>query len=147
MGRKKPETMEKERKEFLEKLVEYHGITRHACLAIGIKDPYKWISRSIERDPDFEAEYECIKKEQRELILDVAEMGLYQKITKDRNLTAMIFFLKTQGQHRGWIEKQHIITETDIDVVFEEVDLLNGNTENTELSDTEDVSEAGRDIQ
>jgi len=148
MGRKSQEVMERETKQFLENLAKHHGNIRFAALAIGIKSPYHWVKDHCERDPAFEDEYEQVKLEQKELLLDETEMALYEKILKEKNLTAIIFFLKTQGQHRGWIEKQHIVTNQEVvDIVFEEVDLLNGKTENTKLSDSEDVSEATGNIQ
>jgi len=148
MGRKSPEVMEREKKQFLENLAKHHGNIRFAALAIGIKSPYHWIKDHCERDPAFEDEYGQVKEEQKELFLDETEMALYEKIITEKNLTAIIFFLKTQGQHRGWIEKQHIVTNTeDTEIVFEEVDLLNVKTENTKLPNTKDVSEATGNIQ
>ena len=43
-------------------------------------------------------------QEAREKLLDIAETKLTSKII-DGNLTSIIFFLKTQGKARGWIEK------------------------------------------
>ena len=43
----------------------------------------------------------------RESMLDTAESVLYRKIL-DGDTTALIFFLKTQGKSRGYIERQEI---------------------------------------
>lgn len=58
---------------------------------------------------------ERIKKSERlqkarelttEKMLDAAENTLHRKIYEDENLTASIFYLKTKGRHRGYIERQ-----------------------------------------
>ena len=41
-----------------------------------------------------------------EKMLDAAENTLHKKIYKEENLTASIFYLKTKGRHRGYIEKK-----------------------------------------
>ena len=46
-------------------------------------------------------------KNEREKKLDLAEFKLLENI-KDNDNTAIIFYLKTQGKHRGYIEKQEI---------------------------------------
>lgn len=42
----------------------------------------------------------------RESMIDNAESSLYKQAL-DGNVTALIFFLKTQGYHRGYTERQH----------------------------------------
>ena len=46
-------------------------------------------------------------EDEREAQLDFAE-GRLQKQIKDDNTTALIFYLKTQGKSRGYIERQEI---------------------------------------
>ena len=60
---------------------------------------YAW----IDDDKDFENEVRDVNEE----LLDFAESQLMHHITKG-NLTAIIFYLKTKGQSRGYIEKQYI---------------------------------------
>ena len=43
-------------------------------------------------------------KESQEGLLDLAEAKLYQQIN-DGNMTAIIFFLKTRGKARGYVER------------------------------------------
>lgn len=43
----------------------------------------------------------------REQMLDKAEGKLYQLIAKG-NVTAIIFYLKTQAKHRGYVERQEL---------------------------------------
>lgn len=44
-------------------------------------------------------------EEVTERTLDLAESKLLKQINKD-NLTAIIFYLKTKGKHRGYVERQ-----------------------------------------
>lgn len=44
-------------------------------------------------------------KEEKEEMLDLAENKLW-KLINDENITAIIFYLKTQGKQRGYIERQ-----------------------------------------
>ena len=44
-------------------------------------------------------------QEEREGLLDIAESELLKQI-RGGNMTAIIFFLKTQGKRRGYVERQ-----------------------------------------
>lgn len=44
-------------------------------------------------------------KDEKEEMLDLAENKLW-KLINDENITAIIFYLKTQGKQRGYIERQ-----------------------------------------
>jgi len=55
-----------------------------------------------------------VLKEQRETMLDFAESKLMAAISEG-NLTAIIFFLKTQGRSRGYYEKIEANTSFSID--------------------------------
>jgi hypothetical protein len=44
----------------------------------------------------------------RENMLDLAEATLYKQIQEDQNMTAIIFYLKTQGKQRGYVERQEL---------------------------------------
>lgn len=48
--------------------------------------------------------------ESKESMLDLAEGKLYQEINKG-NMTAIIFYLKTQGKRRGYIERSEVTGE------------------------------------
>lgn len=48
----------------------------------------------------------------RQGMLDNAESVLYKKVL-DGDMTAVIFFLKTQGRNRGYVERQEITTPKD----------------------------------
>ena len=75
---------------------------------------YKFIN---EKYPDL---LECVK-EARESMVDEVESELYKQAKKG-NTVAMIFFLKTQGKARGYVEKveQENSGETVIRVVYDE---------------------------
>lgn len=68
------------------------------------------IARSFDRDR--KTVYEYIRKndlwdkliEARETMVDNVESALYQQALSG-NTTAMIFFLKTQGKERGYVER------------------------------------------
>ena len=47
---------------------------------------------------------QAVVEEVREELIDVAEEKLKRKIL-DGNIAAILFFLKTQGKHRGWVER------------------------------------------
>jgi len=57
---------------------------------------YKW----MKDDQDFRAEVDDVKN----IALDFAESQLYSLIT-EKNPTAVIFYLKTKGKNRGYIER------------------------------------------
>lgn len=62
---------------------------------------YRW----CETDPDFKAKADAVK----EVALDFAESALFKQI-QDGDTTATIFYLKTQGKNRGYIERQEVDT-------------------------------------
>ena len=64
----------------------------------------------VERYPDLKD----VLVEAREGALDLAESKLI-KLIKEGNLTAIIFFLKTQGKHRGYVERQELEVATDFE--------------------------------
>ena len=55
----------------------------------------------MERNPELRE----VKEEATGKMLDFAEAKLYQHIADD-NLQATVFYLKTRGKHRGYVEKQ-----------------------------------------
>ena len=69
---------------------------------IGRRTFYYW----RENDKDFDAACKDIE----EALVDFAESMLMQKISADKDLTAIIFYLKTKGKDRGYVER----TEQDV---------------------------------
>lgn len=90
------------RKDLLLKALEKHlGVVKTACDEVGVlrQTYYKW----LKADKRFRERVQDIK----EVGLDYAESKLLQKI-KAGNLTAIIFYLKTQGKVRGYIERTDV---------------------------------------
>ena len=92
---------EKNKARFLEKLEAKLGNITLTCKATGLSrsQVYKW----RETDPDFAAAVE----EVNEVTLDFVESKLLKQIADD-DTTAIIFFLKTRGKKRGYVEKQQV---------------------------------------
>lgn len=87
---------------------EGQGLVTAAARRLGV-DP-RTVFRAINR-------YDSVRRaleDARERTLDLAEAKLIQQIN-DGNMTAIIFYLKTQGKKRGYIE--HIIDATLVQIV------------------------------
>ena len=67
----------------------------------------KVVRRYLDRFPVLEN----VRAEAKEITLDIAETGLREHVRK-QNLTAIIFYLKTQGKARGYIERPREATAT-----------------------------------
>lgn len=75
------------------------GVVTTACREVGIarSTHYKWYSE----DPDYKAKVDDVA----DIALDFAESALHSKI-KDKDTISTIFYLKTKGKRRGYIERQ-----------------------------------------
>ena len=93
----KSEHLKKE--QLLKALEKSLGIVSTACESIGISRTtyYKYYNE----DKDFKWSVDSIG----DIALDCAESQLFELI-KEKNVTAIIFYLKTKGKKRGYIEKQ-----------------------------------------
>lgn len=91
------------KKAVLEALEKTLGIVTPACKSAGVGRTqfYQW----LKDDQEFKKAVEDLK----DVALDFAESQLHQQI-KDKSTAATIFYLKTQGKKRGYIERN----ETDI---------------------------------
>ena len=89
------------KKALVEALEKSLGVVSTACKAAGISRDthYRW----LKEDPDYKAQVE----ELSEVAIDFAESHLH-KLIKDGNPAATIFFLKTKGKNRGYVERQEI---------------------------------------
>lgn len=84
-------------KNFLKALEDVGGNIKAACMKSGIKSRntvYDWMKK-----PDFKAAVDAIN----EASIDYVESKLMTAIQND-NITAIIFYLKTKGKKRGYIE-------------------------------------------
>lgn len=85
----------------LEALERTLGIVSTACKQVNIsrRTHYKW----MEDDEEYRAAVSTVN----ESVLDFAESHLY-KLMKEGNPAATIFFLKTKGKARGYVERQEV---------------------------------------
>jgi hypothetical protein len=97
--------MDNEKKAILSALEESCGVISTACKSIGMPRStfYNW----VKADDEFKAAVE----ELQEYTLDVVESELHKQIKKG-DTTAIIFYLKTKGKKRGYIEKQEVDLRT-----------------------------------
>ena len=111
------------KKAMLEALEKTLGVVTNACelAGVGRRTYYTW----LEKDKKFKQSVEDINN----VALDFAESKLYEKmngveVSKGTNEdgspkvysqppsdTALIFYLKTKGKSRGYVERQEIHTE------------------------------------
>lgn len=86
---------------FLEAFSKSAGILKPACDAMNVDRKTVW--RWRQSDEKFDEAY----KECQEIAVDFAESALLKNIQAG-DTTAIIFFLKTRGRERGYVEKQQI---------------------------------------
>lgn len=104
--------MDMQKRLMIEALEKNLGIVTAACHQVGIarSTHYLWAST--------DAEYKAAVDEVDNLTLDFAESRLHNKI-KEGDTTATIFFLKTKGKKRGYIERVENEHSGAIDTRFE----------------------------
>lgn len=92
---------EQHKKAILAALEQSLGVVTTACKKVGIGRTtfYEW----LKTDKDFAASVKDIEN----IALDFAESQLHQQISGG-NTSATIFYLKTKGKARGYVEKQII---------------------------------------
>ena len=97
------------------------GVVSVACgkAEVSRDTHYRW----YKEDPDYKIKVDSVKN----ICLDFVESHLFEQI-KENNTTAAIFYLKTQGKKRGYVERQ-------------EVDLGTENHFRIEILDSEDDTE------
>lgn len=89
------------KKAMLENLEKSHGVVTVAARNTGIhRDThYNWMQT--------DEEYATKAKAMKEVAIDFAESMLY-KLISEGNVAATIFYLKTQGKNRGYVERQEV---------------------------------------
>jgi hypothetical protein len=99
MGRHTQKAQKK--KAFIEALEKSLGVVTQACKIVGIsrRTVYNW----RDDDPEFRGDMDEIN----EVSLDFAESQLFKQI-QGGNVTATIFYLKTKGKKRGYVERQEV---------------------------------------
>lgn len=92
---------EQHKNAMLDALEKSLGVVTTACRSVGIgrTTHYLWLEQDVE--------YRKAVDELQNMTLDFAESQLHKQI-KEGNTTATIFYLKTKGKKRGYIERQEI---------------------------------------
>jgi hypothetical protein len=98
------------KKAMIEALQKTLGIVSTACKAVNVSRDthYRWYRE--------DEEYKKAVNDVDNIVLDFAESKLHKQID-DGNTTATIFFLKTKGKGRGYVEKN------EIEIITDEIDL------------------------
>ena len=96
----------------LKALEESHGVVTNACKKAGVSRAqfYRWWNE----DEKFRQQCDDIQ----ESAIDFVESELFKQI-KEGNITGQIFYLKTKGKHRGYIEKTQVQQETTGSISFD----------------------------
>ena len=89
--------MQHNKKAIIQALGKSLGVVTTACASVGIDRStfYRW----LKEDEEFKEAVEDIE----DIALDFAESNLHKEIKKGR-VAAIIFYLKTKGKKRGYIE-------------------------------------------
>ena len=93
--------LEPKKRAMIEALTKSLGVVKMACETVGIsrQTHYNW----VKEDDTYRAACDNLP----EVVLDFAEHHLHKLISQG-NPAATIFFLKTKGKARGYIERQEI---------------------------------------
>lgn len=88
-----------QKKAMIEALEKSLGIVTTACKSVGIarSTHYEWMNS----DPEYKAAVEGVA----DIALDFAESQLHKQI-QNGEVSSTIFYLKTKGKIRGYVEKQ-----------------------------------------
>ena len=110
---------EQHKKAMLEALEKSLGVVTSACKQVGIGRTtfYEW----LKSDEQFARDVKDIEN----IALDFAESQLHHQI-KDGNTTATIFYLKTKGKNRGYVERQETVELGDKDITVQ-VEVIDTN--------------------
>lgn len=102
------------KKALLDALEKSMGVVTDACKEVGINRStyYKYYNE----DSEFKKQADDIEN----VALDFAESQLFKQI-KDSNTAATIFYLKTKGKKRGYIERHELTGEEGKPIIWKEV--------------------------
>jgi hypothetical protein len=100
-----PKGTDLKKKAMIEAMEKSLGIVTSATKIAGIDRAthYRW----MQEDEEYKESIESVNN----IALDFAESQLHQKI-KEKDTTAIIFYLKTKGKSRGYIEKSELSLDT-----------------------------------
>ena len=118
-----PNKTQHNKKALIDALEKSLGVVTSACKSVGLnRSTYYDYYNS---DPEFKKSVDELSN----IALDFAESNLHKQI-KDGNTSATIFYLKTKGKKRGYVERQEI-TGVEGTKLFE-VEILKNDKEDTE---------------
>jgi len=85
------------KKAMVEAMEKSLGIVTTACKMVGIsrQTHYNWMTE--------DTSYRDAINELSDMVVDFAESQLH-KLIKDGNVASVLFYLKTKGKHRGYVE-------------------------------------------
>lgn len=89
------------KKAMIQALYNSLGVIETACRECGVSR--NWHYETYRTDPEYKAQVD----EMKNIALDYVESRLFQNI-KNGDVTSTIFYLKTQGKTRGYIERQEV---------------------------------------
>ena len=97
----KKKALRGKKKIMIEALMDQLGVVTAACKQTGIsrQTHYRWLNE--------DANYKIWADEVPDLCLDFAENSLFG-LMREGNIASVIFYLKTKGKKRGYIEKTEI---------------------------------------
>lgn len=97
----KTNTVIHKKKALLEALEKSLGVATTACQIAGVDRStfYKYLKKDLK--------FAAAVKDIENIALDFAESKLHKQI-KDGNTAATIFYLKTKGRNRGYVERKEI---------------------------------------
>ena len=103
------------KKAMIKALHDTLGVVSHACEAVGINRTthYRW----LEEDEQYKKEVESVQDFQ----LDFVESKLFDNI-RNNDVTSTIFYLKTRGRSRGYIERSELKIDSE-KPIFNGIDL------------------------
>jgi len=98
------------KKLMIQALTKALGVVTVACKSVGINRDthYRWLKE--------DAEYKAEVKDLDNVALDFAENALH-KLMEKGEVSAIIFYLKTKGKQRGFIERQELQTIGELDII------------------------------
>ena len=99
--------IEAQKQAMIEAMRQSLGIVSSAVQKVGIsrQTHYNW----LESDPEYKEKIE----DAYEFEIDFAENALQKKIQAG-DTTAIIFYLKTKGKHRGYIERNELKVDANV---------------------------------
>ncbi len=104
------ERRDEQQQDFIKALQRAGGNVTYACKSVNVSRQtyYNWMNEF----DDFKKEVDDV----RESLIDMAESVLLKEIKDARNITATIFFLKTVGRERGYVERQEMEIDGDMNL-------------------------------